>query len=234
MAWLRTSALWRKSKTASRISSHTLRGIGASVPGPTALLFILIGIAIVLIVMVVARPSITMTREGKALAFVAFCVLPIICGTLGASEHFERSKQTSFCLSCHLMAPWGRSLYVDDPAYVAGAHFQNHRIPVDEACYTCHTNYAMYGSLRVKLNGLHHVYVQYLSTPMNPIHLYQPFNNRECLHCHEGARSFQSPTHLAMMDQLKGNQLSCVSSGCHDTVHKVETLDKVKLWVPAQ
>lgn len=25
-------------------------------------------------------------------------------------------------------------------AYLAAAHFQNHRIPADEACYTCHTN----------------------------------------------------------------------------------------------
>ncbi len=174
-----------------------------------------------------------MTREGKMLAFVGFCVLPILCGTLGASEHFERSKQTSFCLSCHIMAPWGKSLYVDDPAYIPAAHFQNHRIPTDEACYTCHTNYAMYGSLKVKLNGLHHVYVQYFGTPMNPIHLYEPFNNRECLHCHEGARSFQSPTHLAMMDVLKSNQLSCVASGCHDTVHNTAAQDKVKFWSPA-
>ena len=202
-------------------------------PGPNALLFLLIGVTIIVIAMVVIRPSLTMTREGKMLAFVGFCVLPILCGTLGASEHFERSKQTSFCLSCHIMEPWGKSLNVDDPAYIPAAHFQNHRIPADEACYTCHTNYAMYGSFKVKLNGLHHVYVNYFGKPMNPIHLYEPFNNRECLHCHEGARSFQSVTHVAMMDVLKANQLSCVSSGCHDTIHNTAGQDKVKFWSPA-
>ncbi len=202
-------------------------------PGPNFLLFLLIGVTIIVIAMVVIRPSVTMTREGKMLAFVGFCVLPILCGTLGASEHFERSKQTSFCLSCHIMEPWGKSLFVDDPAYIPAAHFQNHRIPADEACYTCHTNYAMYGSFKVKLNGLHHVYVNYFSKAMNPIHLYEPFNNRECLHCHEGARSFQSVTHVAMMDVLKSNQLSCVSSGCHDTIHNTAAQDKAKFWSPA-
>jgi cytochrome c-type protein NapC len=178
------------------------------------------------------RPSVTDTRGGKILAFLAFCVLPIFCGAWGGTNHLERSKQTSFCLSCHVMEPWGRSLYVDDPAHVAAAHFQNHRIPADEACYTCHTNYGMYGGFTAKLNGLHHVYVQYFGKPMQPIHLYTPYNNRECLHCHEGARSFASPTHLAMMDLLKSNELSCVSSGCHDTVHSTATLDKMKFWSP--
>jgi cytochrome c-type protein NapC len=204
------------------------------VPGPILLLYVLIAVSMGLIALVVARPSLTGTRAGKILAFVAFCALPVFCGAWGASEHFERSKQTSFCLSCHVMEPYGRSLYVDDAAHIPAAHFQNHRIPADEACYTCHTDYAMYGSIRVKLHGLRHVYVQYFSKPMDPIQLYSPFNNRECLHCHAGARSFEDDTHMAMMDPLKSNQLSCISSGCHDTVHAVETLNKAKFWRPQE
>ena len=88
--------------------------------------------------------------------------MPVLCGVWGLSEHFERSKQTTFCLSCHIMGPYGRSLYVDDMNHIPAAHFQNHRIPADEACYTCHTDYAMYGTIGVKLHGLRHVYVQYL------------------------------------------------------------------------
>jgi cytochrome c-type protein NapC len=132
------------------------------------------------------------------------------------------------------MEPYGRSLYVDDMNHIPAAHFQNHRIPTDEACYTCHTDYAMYGTIGVKLHGLRHVYVQYLGTAMNPIHLYEPFNNRECLYCHEGARSFENDTHTPMMDMLKSNQLSCISSGCHDTVHNIDTLDKFKQWRPLE
>ncbi len=133
------------------------------------------------------------------------------------------------------MAPYGKSLYVDDPSYIPAAHFQNHRISVDEACYTCHTDYAFYGGFQAKLRGLRHIYVQYLGTIPHPIRLYTPYNNRECLHCHLGARSFESnPVHQALMDSIVGNQMSCISSGCHDTVHNVAQLDKVKFWSPLQ
>jgi hypothetical protein len=29
---------------------------------------------------------------------------------------------------------------------------------------------------------------------------------------------------------VKADKISCVSSGCHDTVHNTSQLDKVKLW----
>jgi cytochrome c-type protein NapC len=198
---------------------------------PTALTMILFGLSAGLILLLVLLPALTANRNGKILAFVALFALPILCAFVGTSQQLERSKQTTFCLSCHIMEPYGRSLHVDDPKYIPAAHFQNHRIPTDEACYTCHEDYVLYGGIRAKWRGLHHVYVQYLSTPMKPIHLYVPYNNRECLHCHLGARSFEaSPTHTALHDDLVSNRMSCLSSGCHDTVHNVAGLGTVKLW----
>jgi cytochrome c-type protein NapC len=205
-------------------------------PTPSALLYILVIVSAVLVAIIAFRPAITRSREGKMLAFVAFLILPVLCMSWGASEHIDRSKQTTFCLSCHIMESHGKSLYVDDPSYLAAAHFQNHRIPVDEACYTCHTDYALYGGVVAKLRGLRHIYIQYLGTPPSPenIKLYSPYNNRECLYCHLGARSFESnPIHMAILDSLKSNQMSCMSSGCHDTVHKVGSLNQVKFWSPA-
>lgn len=203
--------------------------------GPEALDFLLIGIGIAFIASVVFRPSVTATREGKILAFLAFFIMPIAAAAVGTTEHFERSKQTKFCLSCHIMEPYGKSLYIDDSAYLPAAHFQNHRVPPNEACYTCHTDYALFGTIRVKLAGMKHLYVYYLETPKYPIHLYRSYNNRECLHCHAGARSFESsPTHMAMMDDLKANRLSCISSGCHDNVHNIEKLPEQKFWKPEE
>src|SRR5271168_3569498 len=138
-------------------------------PSPLTILYFFLGVTIVLLILILVRPALTATMGGKILAFVAFFALPVLCGVWGLSEHFERSKQTNFCLSCHIMEPYGRSLFVDDKDHIPAAHFQNHRIPADEACYTCHTDYAMYGSLKVKLNGLHHVYVQYLGSPKEPL-----------------------------------------------------------------
>lgn len=208
-----------------------------SLPTPLFLLYALLAISALLIAIIVFRPSITARREGKILAFVAFCILPVVCGSLAASTHIERSKQTTFCLTCHIMEPYGKSLLVDDPSYIPAQHFQNHRIPAEEACFTCHTDYALYGDIRAKFRGLRHIYIEYLGTPPSPdkIKLYTPYNNRECLHCHLGARSFESNAiHGAIMDSLKSNQTSCLSSGCHDTVHNVGNQANVKFWSPVQ
>jgi cytochrome c-type protein NapC len=199
-------------------------------------LLLLIAVSAVLIGVIVFRPGVTATAGGKMLAFFVLFLLPLVCLGIGTTYHIDNSKRTEFCLSCHEMELFGRSLLVDDPAHLAAAHYQNHRIPAGEACYTCHTTYAMFGGFRAKMQGLKHVYVHYLGTPPAPeaIRLYDPYNNRECLHCHLGARSFEEgAVHNADPDLLpavKANKVSCVSSGCHEVVHDVASLKNAKFW----
>lgn len=198
---------------------------------PDYLRYALFVVTAAAVVFVIARPGVTATRGGKILAFLVLLVLPLICVGAGTAEHIEQSKKTEFCLSCHIMEPYGRSLNVDDPAYLAASHYQNKRVPRDSACYTCHTDYVIYGDLRAKMRGLRHVYAQYIGTPAKPVKLYSAYNNRECLHCHQDARSFEeSPMHMALRDDLVSNTMSCLTSGCHDTMHKVESLGEVKMW----
>jgi cytochrome c-type protein NapC len=202
----------------------------------STLLLLLIAATAILIGVFVFRPGVTATQGGKMLAFFVLFLLPLICLGMGTTHHIDNSKRTEFCLSCHEMEPFGKSLLVDDPAHLAAAHYQNHRIPAGEACYTCHTTYAMFGGFRAKMQGLKHVYVHYLGTPPAPeaIRLYDPYNNRECLHCHLGARSFEEgAVHNADPDLLpavKANNVSCVSSGCHEMVHDVGSLKNAKYW----
>jgi cytochrome c-type protein NapC len=203
---------------------------------PLTLLAALIAVTAILAGLLVLRPSITSTPAGKIFAFFLLFLLPIICLGMGTSYHIEHSKETKFCLSCHEMEPFGKSLLVDDPGHLPAAHFQNHRVPAGEACYTCHTNYAMFGGFRAKMHGLRHVYIHYLSTPPAPqdIKLYDPYHNRECLHCHLGARSFEEGVvHTAdpsLLLAIKANQVSCMSSGCHQTVHDLASLKNAKFW----
>jgi nitrate/TMAO reductase-like tetraheme cytochrome c subunit len=201
---------------------------------PTAFVSAVLMLTLAIALVLVARPAITVARGGKILAFLGLFILPVFAGLLGLDNHVERSKQTQFCLSCHIMEPYGKSLRVDDKSYIPAAHFQNNRVPREQACYTCHTDYTLYtGGIKAKFRGLHHIYAQFIGTPHQPVKLYQPFNNRECLHCHLGARGFEEgTTHSAVMDDIKSNQLSCVTSGCHDMVHNVAQLDHVKYWSP--
>ncbi len=87
----------------------------------------------------------------------------------------------------HIMEPYRKSLLVDGPAHLAETHSQYHRVPPDEACYTCHTNYAMFGGVKAKLGRLKHIYMCYLKTPPAPedIKLYEsqsrmPALSRRC------------------------------------------------------
>jgi len=154
-------------------------------------LIVIILIAIALLTALAVKPTITITRAGKILAFVSIFVFPVLAGTMGFNEHMQQSKKTEFCTSCHKMMDYGKSLSIDDPSHLPAAHFQNNRVPRDEACYTCHTNYTMFGGMKSKLRGLRHVYIQYLGTAPDKIELYTPYNNRECLHCHATARGFE-------------------------------------------
>jgi cytochrome c-type protein NapC len=186
-------------------------------------------VTIALITLVVLRPSLVEARGGRILAFLSLCVLPLLVTALGVEAQVEHSKSTRFCLSCHVMEPYGRSLHVDDSAYVPAQHFQNNRVPRDEACFTCHTNYTMFGDVKAKLRGLRHVYVNYLGTAPQQIELYEPYNNRECLHCHAGARSFEeSDLHKEIRADLGTNATSCLE--CHDTIHNAHGLAGVTLW----
>jgi len=202
--------------------------------GTTTILVSVILISLILIILLVLRPTITATRGGKMLAFVALLVFPLLSGGMGVNKHLEQSKTTQFCLSCHVMNDYGKSLRVDDRSFIPAIHFQNNLVPRDQACYTCHTDYTMYGNFNAKLRGLKHVYAYYLGKPSQPIKLYQPYNNRECLHCHLGARSFEeSDAHTKepqKMSLIKTNKLGCTSTGCHNIVHNLDLLKEATIW----
>src|SRR5438094_4323833 len=174
----------------------------------------------------------------RTLIFLALFVVPVAGTFAGGWYHLERSKRTDFCLSCHTMSEHGRSLFVDDPSFLPAAHYQNNRVPRDQACYTCHTDYTIYGGVTAKLRGLRHVYVQYVKGPPEAadLKLYRSYNNRECLHCHGGSRAFEEKSSHnrdpKMLEMIKTNQTSCMNDGCHDIVHNIDLLKDATFWKP--
>jgi len=130
------------------------------------------------------------------------------------------------------METHGQSLYVLNPNYIPAQHFQNHLVPPDKACYTCHTDYTMYGPLKDKLKGLKYVYMEYVSTPPKTIHLEGTYSNLQCLQCHAGTRDFEANLNrMPPMASLVSNQISCISSGCHDTIHNASEVAHLQMWV---
>lgn len=194
-------------------------------------------LSIVLAFIFLIRPGITASLGWKIVAFIGLCILPAMCIVGGMNTHMVRSEQRRFCISCHVMKPYGESLYLDDSKFLPAQHFQNHRVPPDTACYACHADYSIYGPLNEKIQGLTRIYRQYVSTPPAPasIRIRGGFKNAQCLHCHEGARDFmENPVHAALMASLISNQMSCLTSGCHDATHDIEQLTTAKFWRPGQ
>ena len=203
---------------------------------PASLILVLFALSAALVLAAGRFTRLTRSREGKILAFMALAILPALSVWAGFNEHMERATSTSFCLSCHVMPDYGRSLHVDDRSYIPARHFQNNLIPRDHACYTCHTDYTMFGTVKSKIRGMRHLWVQYAGTVPKPeeIKLYTPFNNRDCLHCHLGSRQFEEVTshHKTpeLLDSIKAGTRSCISSGCHDTIHDVGSLKDATFW----
>ena len=207
---------------------------------PVSIVFALIGLSLALALFAGLRRNLSPPREGRVLAFLALAILPGVSVWAGFETHLDRATSTGFCLSCHVMKDYGKSLHYDDPSYLPARHFQNNYVPSDHACYTCHTDYAMFGGVRAKMHGLRHIYVQYLGTvPKSAdVKLYGPFPNATCLHCHLGSRRFEEQkAHHREPDQLmkmKSGATSCLSSGCHDIVHEVGDLNGAKFWYGAK
>lgn len=193
----------------------------------TGLVASLLLLSVALVSLLILRPGLTSERGGKVLAFFAFFLLPSTSLWAAYELHMESSKSTKFCLSCHVMEPYGESLLVDDPGYLPAAHYQNRRIDREHACFTCHTNYSQFGDFKAKLGGLRHLYVYYLGDVPKKIELYRPFNNRECLHCHDGARNFVA-AHGEDVPSLRANETSCLE--CHDQVHAVDEVAALPKW----
>ena len=194
-------------------------------------LVVLAVVTIALAGLLVRRPELTVTLGGRILAFVALFVLPGLLLLGGAGRHYEQAKTTRFCLSCHIIQPYGESLYIDHAGFLPASHYQNKRIPADRACYTCHTNYTLFGDLDDKIRGVKHVWHNLRGSASDPVELYEPYGNRACLECHHGARSYEEQAvHAPFRAQLLSGEKSCLM--CHNLVHAVSKLDRFRRWDP--
>lgn len=187
--------------------------------GSEVTLGVFLVVAIILALVVARRPEITASSGGRILAFASLALIPSLAATEGVLVHLEQSKSTEFCLTCHVMEPYGTSILTDDSEMIPAVHYRNKYVPRDSACYACHTQYAMFGDLKAKLSGVKHLYVNYLGTIPDTLATYEPYRNRECLHCHGDTPQFEkNEMHVDMLAELRDEEVSCLD--CHDRIHR--------------
>ena len=196
----------------------------------SSVLFGEIALAAVLLVLVILKPGIVRSLEGKVLILLALFLAPAIAAYGGVNEHVERARTTGYCLSCHVMSDYGKSLNAENPAAIPASHYQNNRIPRDHACISCNTEYGLSGDHRAMARFTRNALETYLGRVPEKLRARRT-RNRECLRCHVGARSFEkNAAHqegaapLVSLEAIKAGKISCTKSGCHHSVHDVRAV----------
>jgi cytochrome c-type protein NapC len=189
---------------------------------------LLAGLAIVVLLYVGAR-SLAGQTVGRVVLLVGLVALPVLLSAGNISYGFHQSSTTAFCLSCHEMERHGKSLFVDSRQALAAVHYQNRLVDRETVCYSCHKDYAMFGDVTAKLNGLRHVWAHYVAGVPKKIELYKPYPNSNCLHCHDDARRFvDGVAHRPILPALYAGTTSCLS--CHRIAHDMAKVDADELW----
>ena len=169
------------------------------------------------------------TASGRGALAVAAALLPVSISLAGLKTGVEESSRTRFCLDCHEMQDHGKSLFADNTKALAAVHYQNRLVDRDTVCYSCHTDYAMFGDVKAKLNGLRHVWVHYFGTIPDRFTLYLPYPNYNCLHCHADARRYlESPPHRPFLSEITAGKKSCLE--CHTVAHDMEKVKAGEFW----
>jgi len=184
---------------------------------------VLLAVAGLALLAVTLAPGLRGSRGWRALGFTAFFVFPVLFAATTIPADFHHMKQVEFCGSCHVMDRHVQSLTYDDDEPLASVHYRNNYVPQETACYSCHVDYAMFGGVKAKVNGLHHVRAFLRDPKPRKIELYEPYSNANCLHCHVNSERFrEAETHAGETDfvaRVSSGDLSCLSAGCHDEAH---------------
>lgn len=159
----------------------------------------------------------------RLLAFTGFCAVPVLFLATSLEANLHHMETVQFCGSCHVMERYVKSLSYADDEPLSSVHVRNNFVPQKTACYSCHVSYAMFGPLKAKINGIHHVIANLQGKGKGTIKLYEPYSNGNCLHCHLTSQRFQKVQEhndeADFMTRVQTGALSCVQSGCHDEGH---------------
>lgn len=184
------------------------------------------GAAITLVTYLVRRPPLAIT--AKLFLLLGLGVLPITSAVAGNVEGYERTKERSFCGSCHVMGPYTDDARDPKSLSLASRHSRNPMFG-NESCYTCHADYGMFGTVTTKLGGMRHVWEYYgngyhamsLDEAKTKIHLRRPMSNDTCMQCHTTTAEIwgRQKEHQAALEDVRSGRVSCASSGCHGYAH---------------
>jgi nitrate/TMAO reductase-like tetraheme cytochrome c subunit len=180
-------------------------------------LVVIIAAAATIVYTLVTRRKRLTDLHSKWLLFLGIGVLPVPAILMSTAVGLEHSKKASFCNSCHAMDPFIDDMRDADSDLLAAAHFRN-RLIQKEHCYTCHTDYGIFGTMEAKLSGLGHIWKDASGRWHHPIEISKPYQFRICLSCHAGAARFERlEDHEGVIEGVVDGDMGCTD--CHELAH---------------
>ena len=159
------------------------------------------------------------TRTSKAMLFGAILVLPVMVVFLATAHGMDESMTVEACGACHAMEGHVADLRNPKSDSLAAIHYKNRYIQTNQ-CYTCHSDYGMFGTVSAKMEGLGHVYHNITDSYEKPIKIRKPYSNVRCFGCHFGAANFVAKHDKDMIPDLVSGKNSCLD--CHGPAHHAE------------
>lgn len=187
----------------------------------TVWLGLLLGVLELVILVIAWRglgPGLGISDSVKVLLLFGIVVIPLTVTFLGYQHGFSSAETVASCGACHVMSPFVADLRDPSSQSLAATHYKNRFIQQDQ-CYTCHSDYGMFGTFHAKLEGFGHVVHWVTRTYTLPLKIAHPYSNLRCLACHGESQKFlAAPSHSKdLMPQLVSGSLSCLD--CHGPAH---------------
>ena len=158
-----------------------------------------------------------LTSVSRALLFGGIMVVPVVVVFLATAHGMQKSMTVEACGACHVMEGHVRDLTNPASDSLAAVHYKNRYILQDQ-CYTCHSDYGMFGTVGAKMEGVGHVWHNTTGHYAKPIKIAHPYSNTRCLTCHAGAANFLAKHEKDQVLRLMTGKDSCLD--CHGPAHK--------------
>jgi cytochrome c nitrite reductase small subunit len=177
-------------------------------------------IAIALVAMLLCAAIVIRGRMGDSLKAVGLVALPLTAFALADAVLLERSKNTDFCMSCHVMEPLLAVVSETEPT-LASVHISRGALRTHQSCYGCHSGYGLWGDVEAKLAGVGHMVATVTGRYELPLRIHGRFDIDACLACHAEGVGFRRVSAHRLADvqrALLDGQMGC-SGPCHPAAH---------------
>ena len=155
--------------------------------------------------------------RARMLLFIGVCCVPFPAVLMSAAVGLEQSKAVAFCSSCHVMGAFVADMRDAASGSLSALHFRNRYIQ-DEHCYSCHTDYGLFGTLEAKVGGMTHVWNEFAGAGSGTVRPKTNYRFTICLNCHgQSSKFINQKGHAGVVNKVVSGQSACTE--CHARSH---------------